>query len=178
MSDDTAFHQVDENRREPGLHDVAAEHHDHAALAARGAGDRVRYEQGNRAPTRTSGSARRNAANERSSPGGEENSSARTLLGVSRWERCGRGRDPFRPAAFFLPLNAFFQSAPGTAAPATERLVSLRSSEMNEKCVSIFKRMRRLVVGQPDLGVAVFREESAGLIVGWRTIAGKRPAGT
>ena len=41
MRDGAAPHQVDQDGREPGLHDVSAEQHDDAALFAYGVHDRV-----------------------------------------------------------------------------------------------------------------------------------------
>src|SRR5437762_1498414 len=41
VADDAASHEIDEERREPGLYNVAAEHNEDAALAARGAGNRI-----------------------------------------------------------------------------------------------------------------------------------------
>ena len=41
VGDDAASHQIDEERREAGLHDMAAEHEDDASLAPGGGDDRV-----------------------------------------------------------------------------------------------------------------------------------------
>ncbi len=41
VRNDLPLHQVDKERRQPGFHDVAAQHHDHAFVRARGRDDRV-----------------------------------------------------------------------------------------------------------------------------------------
>ena len=73
--------QIDEQRREARLHDVAAEHEHDAALARRAAVAIASTTARKSRATSTSGSAAMNAANERSSPGGCANSAALTLFG-------------------------------------------------------------------------------------------------
>jgi hypothetical protein len=45
MRDRAALHQVDQHRRDAGLHHVTAEHRDHSALLPRGCGDGFHHPQ-------------------------------------------------------------------------------------------------------------------------------------
>ena len=92
VRDDAASHEVDEHGREAGLHDVAAEHDDDAALRVAPRRRWRRRRRGSRARRGRRGARARKARSERSSPGGCANRAALTLFGRTRDGNGAHGR--------------------------------------------------------------------------------------
>ena len=90
VRDDAASHQLDEQRRDSGLHDVAAEHQRRRRALLRAALAIASATARKSRATRTSGSDATNARNDRSSRGGCANSS---VLDLVRAARDGDGAD-------------------------------------------------------------------------------------
>ena len=177
VRDDAAAHQIDEQRREPGLHDVAAEHDDDAALARarrrRSASTTARKSRA----TRTSGSASRNAANERSS--------RRRMRELARRSPCSGGarresvrtaeRSASRVARGVGPAAARDSAARSSSASWAVRFeVQVEGSEADLRLH--LQHDAVVVVGEPDLGVAALEKMPLVLMIGCTTIASNSPA--
>ena len=164
VRDDAAPHQLDEHRGEPGLHDVAAEHDDDAALAARGGGDGARPRRGSRAPR-----------GRRAARGGTRAKRAVAARAAARSPRrspcsaaprpgwCGRARDrprrgcrPCEP----VPDGASVTAGDGRSAWAGRYDLRYRLREPNERPRLHLQHDAVLVVRKPDLGVAVLGEDA------------------
>ena len=106
VRDDAAAHEIDEQRREAGLHDVPAEHERRRrACARRGVTIASTTARKSRA-TSTSGSASRNAANERSSRRRMRELDGAHLVRAARdGNRCERRRDPLRAVSAAVRLG-------------------------------------------------------------------------
>ena len=172
---DAAPHQLDEHGREAGLHDVAAEHDDDAAL--RGAPRRrsaLTTARKSRA-TRTSGSACEEGAEGTIVAGRlREVARAHLVRAHARRERCARRRDPPRRARVGRAATALgARPRRGWTVRFEVQVEGPESSGRDFIC-----SMMRLSSSESQTSACPFSEKMPfDLMIGWTTIASNSPAG-